>query len=110
MTIQTGETYFYGPQGTHYGFTSTGKRCGAENLGANAKVPAQITIARANAAPCTTAGFFWRTQRVFNAEVAFAAGSCEGVQVARFVGQQQPPCALDDGTLLPCIIGDYGQE
>jgi hypothetical protein len=115
MTITTGETFFYGPQGTHSGFTASGRRCGADNLGDKAPVPATITI-EGDGVPgtCTsTTGSFSRTQSVFQADATFDSKSCP-VKTVSFDGRQQSTLAdtglCAPGTELPCIVGVYTQQ
>lgn len=121
ITITTNETFFFGPQGTHYGQTAQGNDCGNDNLGPNAPVPATITITGSNPAlggfvNCgESAGEFWRVGDNFHAEVDprcdvmgnVVPGTATGGSAVMFEGLLQPPC-----NVLPaydCLTGAYTQ-
>lgn len=125
ITIETGETFFFGPQGTHYG--GSGNDCSTGNLGSDGKIPATITIQGDDGdgnfvGPCTdTDGRFWRTSNAFEAEWTATCDvdgnqdelglGTDNVTVTSdhtFTGDLQPPCNVIPG--YDCLQGVYTQE
>lgn len=108
ITIESTSTFYFGPQGTHFGPTAVfGANCGASNLGQLSPVPASITVSGGTTFSCTANGSFWREAGdVFGATVAFTTGACS-TSTVDFRGVFQPPCGLP---FADCIQGAYTQQ
>lgn len=128
ITIEANDTYYIGPQATHYE-SGSGDDCTVGNLGPNGPVPATITIEGDDGngntfGPCTdTSASFWRVNSTLEAEwdatcdvegnVPPFTGSGTASSSHTFVGDLTP-C----GTPAPCpspsdqhqIKGTYEQR
>lgn len=127
ITIEANDTYYIGPQGTHYE-SGSGDDCTVGNLGPSGPVPATITVAASSGSggvsDCVDPdGSFWRVNSTFEAEwdatcdvegnVPGADGSGTASSSHTFVGDLTP-C----GTPTPCpspsdqhqIKGTYEQR
>lgn len=126
ITIDSTDTYWIGPQGTH-GPDAEGA-CGPGNLGPLAPVPAQITVegtgqplGDGSVGSCTGTGHFYRLNTTFVAEwdaECFVDGNVPGLagegtpdSEHRFVGNHQPCFDFSDDD--PCheteLYGSYTQ-
>lgn len=110
ITIESSSTFFFGPQGTHYGPSVVpGADCAADNLGHLSPVPAKVTVNGGTTFSCNATGSFWREGAdAFGATVTLPAGTCLGSKVD-FIGAFQPPCGLPF-PLPACINGAYTQQ
>jgi len=102
IEITTNATFYFGPQGTHYGPSVTGANCSATNLGPLGPIPATVKVT-SGSTTCTGSGSFWRAAADgFSATAALTGSPCGGSLT--FTGVYQPPCGLP---VVACINGVY---